>query len=229
MDIITKQQAIAAGSRHFYTGKPCKYGHLAARYVLNGACMECLHPKLPEKSTALVISTPGEIIPAERYGMTPERIEIQRGKLDIEFRKIELQKQRVQLEAQKLLMRAEDRHQQGERRQRRDLVKSKLVDVSLYVHPSDHSSVSLMNWGFAAMRDPRLKIEDLAVRQVSAENRFVFRCFPEDKAEILRAGGELWDAHHRHLNDEVKERKLAIAAELERAALDNGQPEDDPR
>jgi hypothetical protein len=228
MEIITKQQAIAAGSRHFYTGKPCKYGHLAARYVLNGACMECLHPKLPEKSTALVISTPGEIIPAERYGMTPERIEIQRGKLDIEFRKIELQKQRVQLEAQKLLMRAEDRQQQGERRERRDTVKSKLVEVILFVHELDHSSVSLMNWGFAAMRDPRLKLEDLAVRQMP-DSRFVFRCFPEDKAQIMSAAQNLWDLRQGDFTSEIEERKLAVAAELERAALDNGQPEDDPR
>jgi hypothetical protein len=40
MQIITKQQAIAAGLTTYFTGKPCKYGHVAERF-LSGNCREC--------------------------------------------------------------------------------------------------------------------------------------------------------------------------------------------
>lgn len=41
MEIITRQNAHASGKRHFYTGRPCKYGHVAQRFVDNGSCVEC--------------------------------------------------------------------------------------------------------------------------------------------------------------------------------------------
>jgi 5-methylcytosine-specific restriction endonuclease McrA len=36
-----KQAAIAAGERHYFTGNPCKRGHVAKRFVSDGKCMEC--------------------------------------------------------------------------------------------------------------------------------------------------------------------------------------------
>jgi len=36
----TRQDAIQNGEKQFFTGKPCKKGHIAARHV-NGGCMEC--------------------------------------------------------------------------------------------------------------------------------------------------------------------------------------------
>lgn len=40
MEIITRQEAIAQGLRHYFTGKPCRHGHMSARYVTSG-CVEC--------------------------------------------------------------------------------------------------------------------------------------------------------------------------------------------
>lgn len=42
--VISRTAAYKAGLRHYFTGKPCKQGHLAQRYVTNGACLECLNP-----------------------------------------------------------------------------------------------------------------------------------------------------------------------------------------
>lgn len=36
----TKAEAIAIGSRHYFTGEPCKNGHVAPRYF-KGACIAC--------------------------------------------------------------------------------------------------------------------------------------------------------------------------------------------
>lgn len=44
MIIIDRKSAFRAGLTRYYTGIPCKQGHLAARYVSSGACLECQNP-----------------------------------------------------------------------------------------------------------------------------------------------------------------------------------------
>lgn len=39
--IITRKEAIAAGKSVYYTGKVCKNGHNAMRYVTSSTCIEC--------------------------------------------------------------------------------------------------------------------------------------------------------------------------------------------
>ena len=40
-EIISRQEAAALGRKRFYTGKPCKYGHDAPRFVSTGGCVAC--------------------------------------------------------------------------------------------------------------------------------------------------------------------------------------------
>ncbi len=40
--IIPRAQAIIEGRRTYYTGKPCKYEHLADRWLSNSTCVECM-------------------------------------------------------------------------------------------------------------------------------------------------------------------------------------------
>lgn len=46
MDIITRQQAISLRLNKYFTGLPCKRGHVCMRYTQMSACLECLHPKV---------------------------------------------------------------------------------------------------------------------------------------------------------------------------------------
>jgi hypothetical protein len=39
--VITRQEAIAQGLKHYFTGKPCKHGHLAPRFTNRRQCLEC--------------------------------------------------------------------------------------------------------------------------------------------------------------------------------------------
>lgn len=39
--IIGRKEALNAGLPHYFTGKPCKSGHVAPRYARNGTCHEC--------------------------------------------------------------------------------------------------------------------------------------------------------------------------------------------
>lgn len=41
MDLVSRQQAKSEGLTHYYTGKPCKYGHITYRYVADWKCAEC--------------------------------------------------------------------------------------------------------------------------------------------------------------------------------------------
>lgn len=40
-ELISLQEAIRQGKPHYYTGKPCKNGHVTARDVKSRSCLEC--------------------------------------------------------------------------------------------------------------------------------------------------------------------------------------------
>ena len=37
----TQLEAARMGMKEYYTGRPCKHGHIAERWAMNGACKEC--------------------------------------------------------------------------------------------------------------------------------------------------------------------------------------------
>lgn len=41
MDLISRAEAKAAGQSWYYTGKPCKHGHITKRWTRDGICSEC--------------------------------------------------------------------------------------------------------------------------------------------------------------------------------------------
>lgn len=42
-EIILRKEAIAKRLKTYFTGKPCKHGHIAKRFTLSGTCYECIH------------------------------------------------------------------------------------------------------------------------------------------------------------------------------------------
>jgi hypothetical protein len=42
MDIISRKEAKEKGLTRYFTGKPCKYGHVSNRHVVNAGCSECM-------------------------------------------------------------------------------------------------------------------------------------------------------------------------------------------
>lgn len=41
LKVITRQAAKAIGSKTYFTGEPCKHGHVALRRTINGCCTAC--------------------------------------------------------------------------------------------------------------------------------------------------------------------------------------------
>jgi len=56
MTIITRKDALAQGLTHYFTGKPCKRGHIAARYVKTRSCTECT----ADHNAAFYAANPGK-------------------------------------------------------------------------------------------------------------------------------------------------------------------------
>lgn len=44
MDVTSRKDAISRGLNKYFTGEPCKSGHIAQRYTQSSVCLECLHP-----------------------------------------------------------------------------------------------------------------------------------------------------------------------------------------
>ena len=41
LKIITREDAKRMGQKWYFTGEPCKYGHVDKRYVKSGICYAC--------------------------------------------------------------------------------------------------------------------------------------------------------------------------------------------
>ena len=48
MNIISRKEAKAQGLTRYFTGKPCKHGHLSERQTSNGSCVTCQQQKTRE-------------------------------------------------------------------------------------------------------------------------------------------------------------------------------------
>lgn len=55
MKIITRSDALRAGSKTFFTGKACKYGHVAYRYAVSGSCSDCVKAANGHPATGHVV------------------------------------------------------------------------------------------------------------------------------------------------------------------------------
>lgn len=52
MELRTRQEAFSAGLTTYFTGKPCKHGHIVDRQVSNATCMTCAADRAKRKSPA---------------------------------------------------------------------------------------------------------------------------------------------------------------------------------
>ncbi|AZB63857.1 hypothetical protein EBL87_08950 [Cereibacter sphaeroides] len=43
MQVVSRKEAQAAGATHFFTGRPCRHGHVALRYTSNKRCVKCAY------------------------------------------------------------------------------------------------------------------------------------------------------------------------------------------
>lgn len=56
MNIKTRKQAMIDGDNIYFTGKPCKHGHMNYRYVQSGACYDCINSTRRNGESATAIA-----------------------------------------------------------------------------------------------------------------------------------------------------------------------------
>lgn len=49
MELLTRKDALSQGLKQYFTGKPCKHGHVATRFVCNSDCQECRRIKTNDR------------------------------------------------------------------------------------------------------------------------------------------------------------------------------------
>lgn len=235
-EIITRKEAFLKGLGKYFTGSPCRNGHVAERYTKSGTCQECIS----SSRAMIIIPKRGEIITPERQNSLEQynehqsilrrqrdrKLELEEKALELKTRELEM---KMAIETERLSMTRENQARRNNRQQRTATVKGELVEVIICSDPLDYSANALMIWVFAAQRNPLLKPEDVAVSSMP-DCRYKFKCFPEDKLEILRAAGALWDQRNAPvLTLDIERKRFAALAALDAEAEDNGQPEGDPR
>ena len=63
MKLLSRSQAIALGEKRYFTGKPCRHGHVVERYMSTGACCACQKKR---------DSSPKTRAAKKKYRATPE-------------------------------------------------------------------------------------------------------------------------------------------------------------
>jgi len=58
MEIISRQEAKSRGLTRYFTGKPCKHGHVVERLVGNSGCIECKRIKAGARNAAWISKNP---------------------------------------------------------------------------------------------------------------------------------------------------------------------------
>ena len=48
MDIITRKEAMEQGLKQYFTGEPCKWGHISTRFTCNKNCVECSYIRMKQ-------------------------------------------------------------------------------------------------------------------------------------------------------------------------------------
>ncbi len=61
MKIVSRQEAIAQKLTRYFTGKPCKHGHIAERLICGSQCLECNRLRAKAKNAAWRARNPDKV------------------------------------------------------------------------------------------------------------------------------------------------------------------------
>lgn len=151
---------------------------------------------------------------------------MQKSQISLESQKLAIKVQRVELEKVRLQYQLEGRRERQMKEQRKATVKSQLIEAFVFIDPLDYARVTTSIWGFAIMRDPMLRKEDVIPGREMKDCRFVVKCFPEDQAEILKFTGAIWAARNAKV---IEDKRQSVALELTALAESSVDwPEGDP-
>lgn len=75
MQIISRQAAAKLGMSQYFTGKACRHGHLAYRYVQSGTCSACIATATAKSRADLAASRAPRPSPTQKRALLAELVE----------------------------------------------------------------------------------------------------------------------------------------------------------
>lgn len=217
MQIGTRQEAIAAHRNKYFTGEPCKSGHVAERYTQSGTCEMCIRASSP-------YPTQSPESAAHRLQAQEQRAQIARMRADQSQERIAIAKRKLELAERRLTLRPKPK-------------RSDLVPLFVVLHWGDVETFKTAMLLQAQMSDALITLPELisnkAIENYGHRARYPFKCYPVDFDDLHAlanglnasrvAGGNDEDAIYYR---EEMQRRTAEAARLRAIEdEDNGRPE----
>lgn len=211
-EIILRKDALSSGIGKYFTGQPCRNGHIAYRYTQSGTCESCINSSSP--------SSP------ERHA---ERLEARQNRAELERVKLELRRDRLRLDQQKVAL-SQQRIAQRTAAKRTDLVPYRAL-----LHYADVEYFKSVMFALAMEIEPSVALSDLLTNkapETSGERAIhTFRTFQANHTNLRTLEHSLRDERQRsatdadtlHWRTTMAERDEQDAIAL--AAQDNGSPE----
>jgi hypothetical protein len=179
MDIISRNDARLQAMTLYFTGEPCKNGHISPRYVQSGTCRLCITGENPN-----------------RPKVSEEKLEQSRIKLALRQTEVDLRRRATVLREERKLLAADRETRISQDRTERIARRQALADMqTILIHLSDANitayKATLLT--FAQMRCPTLVLADVVLNVTPRPGQiYSFRCFPEHKADLYDIQNQLW-------------------------------------
>ena len=198
MEIVTRSEALAANLNKYFTGSPCKNGHIDLRYTKSGACQSCI-----AENNGRVISSDEPLSDAAKV-LRDAQIAYRKEKQDAIERSREAAKReqserlaaiRLQAVQRKIEMSADE----IEKAQRKE-AKALLVQVRLRCYEVDRDALAAAVWSFAIMRSPLITLGDVDPRllpqdKTAGTGLYAFYCHSEDVPQVRQLADGMLKGH----------------------------------
>lgn len=224
MDIITRAEARRAGLNRYFTGVPCKNGHVDFRYTASGACKGCIAVNNGRPS-AFTIQDDPEVLAAKialdaatvAYSNAVRAAESRRQAQEQVERAARLEAVQSQREEMETLAVGVKQRQEA---------KAQLVQIRVRCYDADRDHVAVAVWALAVMRWPFLTQGDVDPKllpkdKTAGTGLYAFYCHDGDISTVRAIAAESMKAHKVN----VEARRQELLRQLDAAANVDTAPE----
>jgi hypothetical protein len=217
MKIVTRSDAKMLGLNKYFTGIPCKNGHISERYTQTSVCQQCvngvrnsassgqiynlrlkadnLRNKSSELSILAIKNYSNAIAEAERiYKVTNDNAaSLLKQAEELETKISELENFLTSTENSKLETQIENQ-KLLEQKQELRTVKSSLMTQRVLIIPEDKTHVESTLLALLQRHSPLLTLEDMRYRnKCEGGVMWTIKCHPDDVHEVLRITNEVYN------------------------------------
>lgn len=221
MDIISRAEAKRAGLNRYFTGIPCKNGHVDFRYTASGACKGCIAISNGRPSGFNLADDP-EVL-AAKIALDAATVAYSNAVRVAESRRQLQEQQEREARLQATQMQREEMGTVAANVKARQEAKAQLVQAKFRIFDVDREVFAATVWAMASMRYPVLTQGDVdphLVPQGKAAGTALhaFLCHPEDVETLRTSAYGLIQSHKLDTTHaEEQRRKLEAAANVDTA------------